>query len=95
MRNILLPIFIVFVLNNCPDPQRLNCREELDFVNSERDGVLLLLAQNNAKNDPTDKTLPFIAARYLILNEKSLELERTCDNDLLNKLTWPEADDFK
>lgn len=92
-----LPILVavVSILFGCADAERQNCRENLDYITTERDFTLFALLENATDGDPSnDSAQGILIANFYDLYEKALERERKCDNDPILKLTWPERKDF-
>ncbi|EKR71832.1 hypothetical protein [Leptospira noguchii] len=98
IKKILLLIFIFF--NFCiADSERINCREELDRINFERDMLLTLLLSEGGKDKVTPEQYAFNRSLYLlnyyVLYNKSFEKEQKCEGDFFLKLFSPETKDLK
>ncbi|WP_254844249.1 hypothetical protein [Leptospira santarosai] len=98
MKKILLLILIFF--NFCiADSERINCREELDSINFERDVLLILLLSEGGKNKVTAEQYALNRSLYLsdyyVLYNKSFEKEQKCEGDFFLKLFSPETKDLK
>ncbi|EMY12294.1 hypothetical protein M9Y82_04650 [Leptospira weilii] len=92
-----LSLFIIAFLIQCiADSERTNCRENLGYINTERDALLSILFAQEAKNDPKDEiNKPIYFSYYYYLYEKSIQRERKCDNDIILKIFSPESKDLQ
>ncbi|MFA4795660.1 hypothetical protein [Leptospira kirschneri] len=98
MKKILLLISIFF--NSCiADSERINCREDLDSINFERDMLLVLLLSGSGKDKVTPEQYALNRSLYLsnyyILYNKSFEKDQKCEGDFFLKLFSPETKDLK
>lgn len=81
------------------DTDRMNCRENLNLINMEKNAALTLLLEESSKPDQSSEATNQMKAAYFAdyyyLYKKSMERERMCDNDLILKIFSPESKDLK
>ncbi|WP_236712610.1 hypothetical protein [Leptospira weilii] len=90
----------IFLVSCIADSERINCRENLDSINMDRDFVLTVLlselTKENQSEDPSRTTrINYYFTSYYDLYQKSMERERKCDNNLILKIFSPESKDLK